>query len=326
MLLKDFKALYGQHCETTTTGSLLASLGLEISEPLLFGIGEGLSYIIQKPTIRDFPFIGGRIASDLLTKNICTHLELDLAVQETSCPTNAWQTVKRILDEGVPVGLKLDCYHLEYFESKYHFAGHYVALYGYDDTYGYLVDTVQQGRYVKSTLSSIERARSEKGPMSSRNLSYTIRKSGDWADIKEAVLAGLRNNANTYLRPHADNVGCNGILKTADEIEKWFTRSNDIKQDFKTAAVMMERAGTGGALFRNIYRDFLLQAYEMLGDDRIGEGHRRFVEIAESWTKVSGIFNQIGERCDSELLLPLSALLHELADMEAEAMALLASV
>ena len=326
MLLKDFKAFYGEHCETTATGSLLGSLGVELSEPLLFGLGEGFSYVIQKPTIRDFPFIGGRISSDLLTKNICTNLGLDLSVHETSSPETAWQTVKKSLDNGTPVGLKLDCYHLEYFGHKYHFAGHYVAIYGYDDSYGYLVDTAQQGRYVKSSLESIARARKERGPMSSRNLSYTIGKSIETTDIKEAVRVGLRNNATEYLNPHTDNVGYNGIHKTADEMEKWFARSTNIRQEFKTAAIMMERAGTGGALFRNLYRDFLGQAYEMLRDERIKQGYQRFVDIAESWTRISDLFDRIGERKDPSLLGPLAETLHETADLEAEAMELLSSI
>ena len=326
MLLRDFRGIFGRHCETTAVGSLLCSLGLEISEPLLFGVGEGLSYVVQQATMRDFPFIGGRISSDLISKNICTNLSLDLNVHETSSPNQAWQTVKQYLDEGTPVGLKLDCYHLEYFETPYHFAGHHVAMYGYDDTYGYLVDTAQQGRYVKSTLESIGRARNETGPMSSRNLCYSIGNSSGAKNLKEAVLIGLRKNTEAYLSPHTDNVGFNGIHKTALEIEKWFARSGNVERDFKTAAVMMERAGTGGALFRNIYRDFLEQAYVLLGDARLEQGRLRFVEIAALWTRVSSMFNQIGERRDGALLGPLVETLHELADMEAETMELLKSI
>ena len=36
----------GQHCETTATGTLLEQLGIKMSEPMLFGLGEGLGFII----------------------------------------------------------------------------------------------------------------------------------------------------------------------------------------------------------------------------------------------------------------------------------------
>jgi hypothetical protein len=79
----------------------------------------------------DFPFIGGRVKSDLLTENICRNLNLSLNVQQTASLKKAWATVTRLIDAGVPVGLKLDYFHLDCFSTKAHFAGHYVALYGY---------------------------------------------------------------------------------------------------------------------------------------------------------------------------------------------------
>lgn len=65
----------------------------------------------------------------------------------------------------------LDMYYLEYFEDNIHFAGHYVAMYGYDEEFGYLVDGNAQ---VKSSLGSIAEARNYKGPMSSPNRAFTI--------------------------------------------------------------------------------------------------------------------------------------------------------
>jgi hypothetical protein len=55
MKINDFKPFKGQHCETTATGSLLNQIGIELSEPMLFGIGEGLSYIFWNMKIMDFP-------------------------------------------------------------------------------------------------------------------------------------------------------------------------------------------------------------------------------------------------------------------------------
>ncbi len=40
--------------------------------------------------------------------------------------------------------------------------------------------------------------------------------------------------------------------------------SKDIENEFKTTAMLMEKAGTGGALFRNFYRDFLKESYDLL--------------------------------------------------------------
>ncbi len=141
MIIKDFKPFNGQHCETTATGSLLYQLDIKLSEPMLFGIGQGLGYIFWNMKIMDFPFIGGRVKPDVLTENICRNLNLNLEVKETSSIKKAWENVKFFLDKGKAVGLKLDCYHLDYFTTKIHFAGHYASIYGYDYEFAYLNDT-----------------------------------------------------------------------------------------------------------------------------------------------------------------------------------------
>lgn len=148
MILNQLSPFVGVHCETTTTGTLLKQIGIELSEPLLFGIGEGLSFIFWNMKSMDFPFIGGRIKPDGLTENITKNLNLKLEIRETTSKQKAWSSVRDLVDSGIPVGLKLDCFHLEYFSKPFHFAGHYAALYGYDETNAYLVDTKQQGTKV----------------------------------------------------------------------------------------------------------------------------------------------------------------------------------
>jgi hypothetical protein len=61
---------------------------------MLFGLGEGLNFIIWNMKTMDFPFIGVRIKADLLTQNITRHLSLKLNVWETSSLKKAWKNVK----------------------------------------------------------------------------------------------------------------------------------------------------------------------------------------------------------------------------------------
>lgn len=222
MIIENFPELVGQHCETTATGSLLNQIGIELSEPLLFGLGEGLGFIFWNMKIMDFPFIGGRVKPDALTRNICRNLNLKLDVKETASAKKAWENVVQYIDQGKAVGLKLDCYHLEYFTNKIHFAGHYAAMYGYDDQKAYLVDSNRNGQLLTTSLESLALARSEKGPMASRNLSYTIERGTQDYDLKQAIKKAISNNVQEYLNPPISNLGYKGILKTATEIKKWF--------------------------------------------------------------------------------------------------------
>lgn len=248
----EFNYFYGDHCETTATGTLLKHIGIELSEPMLFGIGEGLGYIYWDMKNMAFPFLGGRIKPDYLTNNIVKNLNLEIFLEETTSVKKAWKNVEKSLDNGHPVGLKLDSYYLDYFSSKVHFAGHYVAMYGYDDTYAYLFDTKQQGSVVKATLEHLAQARNAKGPMSSKNLSYTIKQSQSLPDLKEVIVKAIHKNAQDYLNPPIKNIGYKGIKKTSDKIQTWFERSSNIQNDLLLTANLMENGGTGGALFRKM--------------------------------------------------------------------------
>lgn len=320
MILNKFKPFVGQHCETTATGSLLYQIGIELSEPMLFGLGEGLGYIFWKMKTMDFPFIGGRVKPDVLTENICRNLNLKLEVNETSSLKKAWANIEYPISNGKAVGLKLDCYHLDYFSSKIHFAGHYVAMYGYDDKFAYLIDTDQQGGKVKTTLKNLTLARSEKGPMSSRNKSFIIEQVEELPELNSIIKKAIYNNATEYLNPPIKNISYKGIKKTATEIKKWFENSKDVKREFQTSANLMGRAGTGGALFRNLYRDFLKESAGRLANQKIQEAYEGFKEIALQWTDVSNLFYKIGETNDEKYLIRASELLIELSEKEREAM------
>lgn len=326
MKVENLKPFDGQHCETTTTGTLLRQIGIELSEPMLFGLGQGLGFIFWNMKSMDFPFIGGRVKPDILTENIARNLNLELTVKETSSTQKAWDNVKELLDKGQVVGLKLDCFHLEYFSQPFHFAGHYAAIYGYDNDNAFLVDTQQQGGQVKTSLKSLALARAEKGAMASKNLYYTLKQSDKKFDLKKAIPTAIRNNATEYLNPPITNIGYKGILKTSSEIVKWFKTSKDIETEFKASAMLMEKAGTGGALFRNLYRDFLKESYGLLKLNKLKAGHEAFTEIATLWTTVSQLFEKVSETKDFKYIQQASDTLKTISDKEKKTMELLTTI
>lgn len=320
MKIENFKPFDGQHCETTATGTLLRQMGIELSEPMLFGLGEGLGFIYWNMKSMDFPFIGGRIKTDILTQNIAKNLNLDLFVKETTSTKKAWNSVKELVDSGQAVGLKLDCYHLEYFSNPFHFAGHYAAIYGYDNENAFLVDTKQQGGQVKTSLKSLALARAEKGPMSSKNLYYTLKYSDKKFDLEKAIPAAIRNNATDYLNPPIKNIGYKGILTTSSEIIKWFKTSNDIENEFKASARIMEKGGTGGGLFRNLYRNFLKESYNLLKLDKLKIGYEEFTEIGLHWTSVSQLFEKVSQTKNIKYIYQASDILKTISEKEKRTM------
>ncbi|MFT5758664.1 MAG: hypothetical protein ACI9LM_003412 [Alteromonadaceae bacterium] len=318
--IQNFKPFVGVHCETTASGTLLRQLDIELSEAMMFGLGEGLGFIFWHMKIMDFPFIGGRVKPLSLTKNLAKNLKLEFKVTETASVKKAWHNAKVLLDENIAIGLQLDSYYLEYFGVKFHFAGHFAAMYGYDDNFAYMVDTKPNGGKVKTSLQSLALARNEKGPMSAKNLIYSLQKTGQEFELSKIIVTAILNNVTEYLNPPIKNIGYKGILKTSVEIKKWFKTSSNIEYEFCTTAMIMEKAGTGGAIFRNMYRDFLQEAYSITKLSPINDAHKQFVVIAELWTEVARLLDSAGRNNDESLVNKASDILVELSSKEYLAM------
>ena len=319
-IIQNLTPFVGVHCETTASGTLLRQLDIKLSEAMMFGLGEGLGFIFWNMKIMDFPFIGGRIKPLSLTKNLARNLKLAFEIKETSSVKKAWRNAQALLDKDIAVGLQLDSYYLEYFGIKLHFAGHFAAMYGYDDDFAYMVDTKPNGGKVKTSLKSLELARNEKGPMAAKNLLYSLQKTGKAFDLSDAIVTAILNNVRDYLNPPIKNIGYKGILKTSVEIKAWFKTSTDVEHEFCTTAMIMEKAGTGGAIFRNMYRDFLKEAYELTKLAPINEAYEQFVEIAELWTDVTSLLDSAGKHNDERLVNKASDILVELSNKEYLAM------
>lgn len=309
-----------RHCETTTLGVLLRHEGIDLSEPMLFGLGAGLSFVYWDGRNMPFPFLGGRIKPFELTRNLTARLGLTLQVWETTSERKAWQNVAAQIDAGHPVGLQLDSHHLEYFTSRVHFGGHTVAMYGYDDEYAYLVDTAQQGSAVRTSLASLARARAERGPMTARNRSFTITAPAPVRVTREHVVSAVRSCAGAFLSAPIANLGHRGIATAARRVRGWLRRTDRPQEDLPQAARLMEHGGTGGALFRALYRDFLAECARWLDDPALRTGHARYAEAAELWTQTAALIAKAGETGDPALLDRAGAVLEELARIEAEAM------
>ncbi|MBG0815681.1 BtrH N-terminal domain-containing protein [Planomonospora sp. ID82291] len=311
------------HCETTTLGVLLRHEGLDLSEPMLFGLGSGLSFVYWDGGGMAVPFLGGRVKPFALTRNLAARLELTLTVEETASPRKAWRNAADPVDAGRPVGLQLDCYHLDYFRTKVHFGGHVVAMYGYDEHDAHLVDTGGQGGAVRTSRASLALARAERGPMTARNRSFTLALPAHPICWQEQIVPAVRDCAEAFLAAPIANLGHRGIEKAGRQVPGWLLRAGDPRRDLPQTALLMERGGTGGALFRALYRDFLAECAELIDDGGLRTGHRLYAEAAVLWTEVSALIAKAGESGDAGHLERAGAVLGELSRIEEEAMRVL---
>ncbi|MFE2164567.1 BtrH N-terminal domain-containing protein [Streptomyces sp. NPDC059447] len=316
----DIDARGTRHCETSALGVLLRHHGIDLSEPMLFGLGAGLSFIYWDGRNMDFPFLGGRVKPFDLTRNLAGRLGLELLVQETTSPRKAWDNVVASIDAGRPVGLQLDSYYLDYFGSKIHFGGHVVALYGYDDHKAYLVDTDRQGGAVSTSLAGLARARAARGPMTAKHRSFALAVPENPPAPHERIVPAITACADAFLDPPIANLGHRGIEKAGKLVRTWLRRTDDPRRDLPRAALLMEYAGTGGALFRNLYRDFLAECTDLIDSGHLRTGHALYAEAAALWTEVAALIGKAGASGDASYLDRAGSMLEGLSRIEREAM------
>lgn len=313
-------AFEGVHCETVTVGTLLRAQGIELSEPMLFGLGAGLSFLMLNLSSLPLPFLAGRSRPFELTRALTARLGVECVVTETRSARKAQAQLVEALGAG-PVGLQLDCYELPYFERAPHFAGHFVAaLAACDDGERFtVVDTVAQGGVHTISREALSRARLARGPMAANARMFVLR-GGAAVDLREATRAAWKACAEAYLNPKFSGMGARGIHKLAASLPGWASASSE---DLRRAAQLMERAGTGGGLFRRLYRDFLDEAAALHPSAvaaRVVEARDLIGAAAEAWSSVAADLEACAGDRDPEHLDLAASRCAQIASLEVQAM------
>jgi hypothetical protein len=306
----------GVHCETVATGTLLRAAGFEISEAMLLKLSS-----------LPLPFIGGRSKPFELTMVACRNLGLECHAEETSSKTKAWARLVTELETEGPVGLQLDCFYLRYFERPPHFAGHFIAALRLVGDAVEVADTLQQGGVHRVARTELEAARHARGPMSAKARMYMLRGRPS-VDLATAARAAIRGNANSYLSPKFSGMGSLGFAKLAKSLPTWLKKSKSPSEDLRLAATLMERAGTGGALFRNLYRDFLAEATELVPSKakHIGSARDHIAQSAELWARIAQLLDHCAADGRASHLNEASALCRPISEHETSAMRILAKL
>ncbi len=89
---------------------------------------------------------------------------------------------------------------------------------------------------------------------------------------------------------------------------------------------MMERAGTGGSIFRNFYRDFLSESCEIIKNAEIKKGYNAFSIIADQWNEIASLIEESSKTLDEKYLVQAAGLCKSLAQRETDAMKILVSL
>ncbi len=79
-------------------------------------------------------------------------------------------------------------------------------------------------------------------------------------------------------------------------------------------------------MFRNLYRDFLKESYDLLQLDKLKHEHEEFIEVAKLWKTVLDLFDKVSQTKDFKYIQQVSDILKTLSTKEKNVMEILATI
>ncbi|MGK4568437.1 BtrH N-terminal domain-containing protein [Flavobacterium sp. 3HN19-14] len=274
------------HCENGVASNLLKNNGLDISEPMVFGIGSGL-FFVYLPFIKvnHAPAISYRPLPGLIFNRLAKRLGLKIKRQKFSSEATAAKTLDENLEKNIPSGLQVGVYNLTYFpdEYRFHFNAHNLVVYGKTDTHYLISDPVME-TVTTLTFDELNKVRFAKGAFAPKGQIYYPISIPKNVDLKSAIIKGIKNTCRDMLAP-MPIIGVRGIRFVASQIRKWPVKHGVKKANHYLAQMvrMQEEIGTGGGGFRFIYAAFLQEASVILQNDKLRELSLEMTEIGDLW-------------------------------------------
>ncbi len=280
-MVPGFMHLPGHHCGSTALRNLLAFHGTEVSEELAFGLGAGACfYYFVSDDLSPTRFTNGRTGR--LEESFLELTGAPLRLTTTEDPDEAWQLARGVVDDGRPVLLITDLFHLDHYGNSAHFPGHAVVLAGYDDRFAYVSDTGFD-ELQRTSLDGLEKARHEQHPFYPL-AGHMVDIPGEPPSVEElraAAPAAIERTARRMVEPDmGESEGLLALRRFADEVGSWPEATADWKWCARFNYQVIERRGTGGSNFRALYSRFLAEV------GRDGEAAVA-AEAARAWTDLA---------------------------------------
>lgn len=282
------------HCEDGAISALLRYHGIDLSEPMIFGLASGLFFshmpfikMSGKPvtTFRTFPRV--------LFQRIMHQLGIQTGTRRYLSRSKAMRDLDHILlNQHEPVGCVVGMYYLPYMpiEYRFHFNGHNICIIGKDEMTG-VYSVLDSNATQKVTLSrdDLIKVRFAKGG------TYPLMGQMYWIksvppvlpDLKPLIIKAIHKTcwymvSQPSFIPYA---GANGIDYLSRRIRQWEATMGKRQAALNLAHLirMLEEIGTGGAGFRFLYGAFLQEAATKTQIAELNVYSQRITEIGDRW-------------------------------------------
>ncbi|MBQ6310344.1 MAG: BtrH N-terminal domain-containing protein [Bacteroidales bacterium] len=299
------------HCENGAISALLRFHGIDLSEPMIFGLASGLFFShVPFVDVGGMPLTSFRTVPGFLFKRITKLLGIKT---ETARYFNREKGMRRLDDlllrEKKPVALVVGMYYLPYIpkEYRFHFNGHNICIIGKDEETGeYIVLDSNATQKVTISRNDLIKVRYAKGGTYSLfGRMYWIKSVPEqMPDLKPLILKAIAKNCRIMTSAYRGvrYVGVRGMRFLSERIRTWEKKMGPQKALINVAQVvrMLEEIGTGGAGFRFIYGAFLQEAAQRTGIAELNDYSTRITEIGDLWRTFAVRASRMFKRRKSE--------------------------
>ena len=164
------------HCESGTLSALLRHNGLDISEPMVFGLSGALTFAyIPLIKVGGMPMMAYRMPPGRVIKGAAARLGIEIKFERFRDKEQGMQALNNHLDAARPVGLQASVFWLPYFpkDMRFHFNAHNLVAYGYEDD-EYLISDPTFETVMRSDYKSLQKARFVKGMLAPKGVIYYL--------------------------------------------------------------------------------------------------------------------------------------------------------
>jgi len=291
-MIINFEHHPASHCETGITSDMLNFYGCQLSESMIFGIGEGLSFFY----IPFVPFKGNslKFAFRSFPGSIftCSMKKLGVKVgikKRFSNKEDAMKEMDELLFAGIPVGNVVGLFHLPYAPDRAHFNAHNLCVVGKEGDEYIVSDPtwhVTHASLQRISYNDLMKARFSEGAFNPRGRMYWIKEKPVLANVGPVIESSIKKTCRNMLGvPFIPQLGVRGIVTLSKKIRKLDKKYNKKDATLYLASLVqaIEEIGTGGAGYRYMYGLFLHEAAEMLNEPKLEGFSVEMTHIGDLW-------------------------------------------
>lgn len=309
-IIEGYPSYKGSHCTSTILCELSNYYNNPITEAMVFGLGSGLNFsyfsfvdILPRIIVLRDPMLESNFFSNINTE-FKWNSKLDINIE---------RIIQYIQDDTPVIAITETSQIGSYYEEdRVNIAGHTIGIVGFDTTNDifFVTDYITKDIFPIKFKNFIRAVGLEKIPFNEKNIWAPVKKF-KITDLEESINKAILYNSNRMLQEKNSYYGLLAINNLKNEILYW----SDLPrwEDCCLATYLtLEKVGTGGGGFRNLYGNFLEEVEELMPEYKELQVSSKMREIFKLYKQLSKLFFKCGRSKDKSYLFQISDVLSQI--------------